>query len=141
MIPRLATTFLIFVHILEAVTAVEPRTPVTPTNDPLLTTGLAEIKNILSSIQGSLLTSVSLIQGKRIWSTNWVPFDANPPLEVSTYPRSNMGCFSFFKSRKSICLSLYPGQALPPINQRRLVKGKLTKFHTFATSTIVDFKP
>ena len=57
-------TFIVFVvtvQIFESVTAVEPRTP--PTKDPLLTTGLTEIKNILSSIQGSLLTSVSLIQG------------------------------------------------------------------------------
>ena len=130
MIPRLATTFLIFAHILEAVTGVEPRTPVTPTKDPLLTTGLAEIKNILSSIQGSLLTSVSLIQGKRIWSTNWVPFDAKPPLEVRQIPHQIWVVLAFFKL---ICHVLYPGQMLLPINQGRLI-GLIKAKLTFATS-------
>jgi hypothetical protein len=37
------------------------------TKDPSLTAGLTEIKTILTSIQGSLITSVSLIQGTYIF--------------------------------------------------------------------------
>ena len=40
---------------------VEPRNP--QSKDGTLTAGISEIKTILSSVQGSLITSVSLIQG------------------------------------------------------------------------------
>ena len=57
------TTFAFVLFLLfEPCLGVEPRTPATK-DSPTLTAGLAEIKTILSSVQGSLITSVSLIQG------------------------------------------------------------------------------